>query len=258
VICFSQTNKTINVKFINEPITVNAVLDEGAWGKAEPSTNFWQYFPTDSIQAKQQTEIKMLFDDKNLYVGMKVYASGKDYIIPSLRRDFRASGNDNISLLFDTFNDGTNAFFFGTNPFGVLREALISGGGNDLRGFNTIWDTKWVGETLIHEDHYIVEWKIPLSAFKYQEGETKWRFNSYHFDTQNNEQSTWMNIPQNQLIFSLAYMGEMIFEKPLGKSNPPVSIIPFVNTLAAKDYETDELIAILKLVVTQNSPLVTV
>jgi len=239
VICFSQTNKTINVKFINEPITVNAVLDEGAWGKAEPSTNFWQYFPTDSIQAKQQTEIKMLFDDKNLYVGMKVYASGKDYIIPSLRRDFRASGNDNISLLFDTFNDGTNAFFFGTNPFGVLREALISGGGNDLRGFNTIWDTKWVGETLIHEDHYIVEWKIPLSAFKYQEGETKWRFNSYHFDTQNNEQSTWMNIPQNQLIFSLAYMGEMIFEKPLGKSNPPVSIIPFVNTLVAKNYETD-------------------
>jgi uncharacterized protein YihD (DUF1040 family) len=240
-ISFSQSNtKTVYVKYINEPITVNAVLDEGAWSRAEPAKNFWQYFPTDSIQAKQQSEIKMLFDDMNIYIGMKVNASGKDYIIPSLRRDFRASGNDNISLLFDTFNDGTNAFFFGTNPYGVLREALISGGGTEIRGFNTVWDTKWIGETKIHEDHYIIEWKIPLSAFKYREGETKWRFNSYHFDTQDNERNTWMNIPQNQFIFSLAYMGDMIFEKPLGKSKSPISIIPFINTIAAKDYETDE------------------
>ena len=182
----------------------------------------------------------MLFDDKNLYIGIKVNASGKNYIVPSLRRDFRASGNDNISLLFDTFNDGTNAFFFGTNPYGVMREALISGGGNEIRGFNTTWDTKWVGETKIHEDHYMIEWKIPLSAFKYSEGETKWRFNSYHFDTQDNERNTWINIPQNQFIFNLAYMGDMIFEQPLGKSKSPISIIPFVNTLVSEDYETGE------------------
>uniref|UniRef100_UPI00356AF868 hypothetical protein n=1 Tax=Lutibacter sp. TaxID=1925666 RepID=UPI00356AF868 len=69
-------------------------------------------------------------------------------------------------MIFDTFNDGTNAFFFGTNPLGVLREALISGGGTELRGFNTTWDTTWFGETKIHEDHYIIEWTIPLSAFK--------------------------------------------------------------------------------------------
>ena len=247
-ISLSQTKtKTVYVKYINQPITVNAVLDEAAWSSAKPAKNFWQYFPTDSIQAKQQTEIKMLFDDKNLYIGMKVNAPGKDYIIPSLRRDFRASGNDNISLLFDTFNDGTNAFFFGTNPYGVLREALISGGGTELRGFNTSWDTKWVGETKIHEDHYIIEWMIPLSAFKYREGETKWRFNSYHFDTQDNERNTWINIPQNQFIFSLAYMGDMIFEHPLGKSKSPISIIPFVNTLVSKDYETGESITDFKI-----------
>ena len=238
---FSQAKtKTVYVKYINQPITVNAVLDEVAWNKAKPATNFWQYFPSDTVQAKQQTEIKMLFDDENLYIGMRVNSSNDNFIIPSLRRDFRASGNDNISLLFDTFNDGTNAFFFGTNPYGVLREALISGGGTELRGFNTNWDTKWVGETKIHKDHYIIEWMIPLSAFKYREGETKWRFNSYHFDTQDNERNTWVNIPQNQFIFSLAYMGDMIFEQPLGKSKSPISIIPFINTIVAKDYEIND------------------
>jgi hypothetical protein len=236
---YSQT-KTIHVKYINKPITVDAVLDEAPWSQAEPAINFWQNFPTDSLQAKQQAEIKMLFDDSNLYVGIKVNSSNDQYIIPSLRRDFRASGNDNISLLFDTFNDGTNAFFFGTNPLGVLREALISGGGAEVSGFDTSWDTKWIGETVIHDTYYIVEWMIPLSAFKYREGETKWRFNSYHFDTKDNERNTWINIPQNQPIFSLAYMGDMIFEKPLGNSKTPISIIPYVNTLIGKNYETNK------------------
>jgi hypothetical protein len=235
---FSQS-KTVHVKYINQPITVDAVLDEAVWAEAEPATNFWQYFPTDSLQAKQQTEIRMLYDDKNLYIGIKVNSANNQFIIPSLRRDFRASGNDNITLMFDTFNDGTNAFFFGTNPLGVKREALLSGGGTDLRGFNMAWDTKWLCETKIHDTYYIVEWMIPLSAFKYKEGETKWRFNSYQFDTKENNQNTWINIPQNQFIFSLAYMGDMIFEKPLGNSKTPISIIPYINTLIGKNYETN-------------------
>ena len=241
-ICFSQRakNKTVYVNYINEPIIVDAVLDEPAWSQAKPATNFWQYFPTDSLQATQQAEIKMMFDDKSLYIGMKVHSENNEFVIPSLRRDFRASGNDNITLLFDTFNDGTNAFFFGTNPLGIKRDALLSGGGNDLRGFNMAWDNKWTCEAKIHDKYYIIEWEIPLSSFKYREGETKWRFNSYHFDTKSNENNTWINIPQNQYIFSLAYMGDMIFEKPLGKSKSPISIIPYVNALVGKDYTTDE------------------
>jgi len=238
---FSQnTYKSVHVKYINEPITIDARLGEDAWSKAQPATNFWQIFPTDSLQAKQQAEIKMLFDDDNLYVGMKVNSSGNDYIIPSFRRDFRAGGSDNITLMFDTFNDGTNAFLFGSNAYGVKREMLLSGGGTDIRGFNMAWDTKWLCEAKIHEDYYILEWSIPLSAFKYSEGETKWRFNSYHFDTKDNENNTWINIPQNQFIFNLAYMGDMIFEKPLGKSKSPISVIPFINTLVSKDFENNE------------------
>jgi len=229
--------KQFTVKYINTPINIDAVLDEPVWENAESAQDFWQYFPSDSILSKEKTYIKMLFDDKNIYVGIKVNESGKDYIIPSLRRDFRARGNDNISLIFDTFNDGTNAFFFGTNPLGVLREALISGGGTEIRGFDTSWDTKWIGESKIYDGYYIAEWMIPLSAFKYKEGETKWRFNSYQFDTQHNESSTWINIPQNQFIFSLAYMGDMIFEKPLGRSKSPISIIPSINTGIIKDFE---------------------
>lgn len=240
LLSFGQTN-SVTVKYISSPITVDGVLDEADWAEAQPATDFWQYFPTDSVRARNQTSIKFMFDDSKLYVGIRVESTGgNDYIVPSLRRDFRAGGSDNVTLMFDTFNDGANAFFFGTNPEGVLREALISGGGTDLRGFNTSWDTKWVGETVKHDGYYICEWAIPLSAFKFREGETRWRFNSYTFDTQDNERSTWNQIPQNQFIFNLAYMGDMIFEKPLGNSKSPISIIPYVNGLAGVDYENDD------------------
>ena len=233
-------NKDVNVSYINEEIKLDAVLNEASWYKKKPATDFWQYFPTDTLQAKNQSEITMLFDDHNLYIGIKVYSSGNSYIIPSLKRDFRAGGSDNITLLFDTYNDGSNAFLFGINPEGVMREALVSGGGKELRGFTTSWDTKWESVTKQYDDYYISEWEIPLSAFKYKEGETRWRFNSYMFDTQSNERTTWIQIPQNQFIFNLAFMGDMVFEKPLGKSKTPISIIPYINTIAVKDYEENE------------------
>lgn len=234
---FAQdAEKKISVKLIEDPIVVDGDLSEPIWQEAAAAENFQQYFPSDSILAKQQTQIKMLYDHVNLYLGVTVYTSGDQYIIPSLKRDFRAGNNDNISFIFDTFKDGTNAFLFGTNPLGVRREALISGGGADLSGFTTSWDVKWRGETKLGDGYYTAEIAIPLTSFKFREGETSWRFNSYRFDMQENETSTFAKIPQNQLIFNLAFMGEMVFEEPLGKSRTPLALIPYVNGLANRDF----------------------
>ncbi|MFT6796305.1 MAG: hypothetical protein ACJART_001444 [Maribacter sp.] len=238
---FSQNSeKSFTVKYISEDIVLDGVLDDPIWGMAESANTFQQYFPTDSVTAKAPSDIKMLYDDKNLYIGIRINTIGKDYVIPSLERDFRAGGNDNISLLFDTFNDGTNAFLFGINPYGVRREALITNGGSGLEGFTTSWDIKWKGESVIYDDYYTAEMVIPLTSFKFREGETKWRFNSYRFDMQSNETSTWVRIPQNQLIFNLAFMGDMMFEKPLGKSRTPLALIPYVNGITTNDFDSGE------------------
>ncbi|WP_297761508.1 DUF5916 domain-containing protein [uncultured Muriicola sp.] len=239
---FSSKQKSFTVKYIQDFIELDGILDEAIWEQAESANNFWEYFPVDSIQAVEQTDIKMLYDDKNLYIGITVYTKGTDYAIESLKRDFRAGNSDNISLLFDTFNDGNNAFLFGTNPYGVRREGLVSGGGLDQRGFTISWDVKWRGESKIYDDYYTSEMVIPLTSFKFREGETKWRFNSYRFDTQSNENSTWVRIPQNQNIFGLTFMGDMVFEKPLGKSRTPFAIIPYINYLNAQDFENESSI----------------
>lgn len=241
---FAQNSeKSFTVKYISDAIQLDGALDEPIWAMAESANTFQQYFPSDSIPAGEQSDIKMLYDDKNLYIGIRINTIGKDYVIPSLERDFRAGGNDNISLLFDTFNDGTNAFLFGINPLGVRREALITNGGSGLNGFTTSWDIKWKGESVIYDNYYTAELVIPLTSFKFREGETKWRFNSYRFDMQSNEQSTWFPIPQNQLIFNLAFMGDMIFEKGLGKSRTPLALIPYVNGISSKDFDANNNIS---------------
>ncbi|MFS4456795.1 DUF5916 domain-containing protein [Maribacter sp. 2304DJ31-5] len=231
--------KSFTVKHTTDKITIDGVLEESVWQTAESAGQFQQYFPSDDVPARYQTDIRILTDDKTLYVGIKVYTPGNDYVIPSLERDFRAGGNDNISIIFDTFNDGTNAFLFGINPYGVRREALISGGGQGLRGFTTSWDVKWRGESKIFDGYYTSEMAIPLTSFKFAEGETKWRFQSYRFDMQSNERSNWFIIPQNQSVINLAFMGDMYFEKPLGRSRTPLTLVPYINAIADKDYTTN-------------------
>ncbi len=237
-----EQNKNFTVKYISngEDIIPDGILEESIWESAESAHDFWEHFPNNSVPASQQSDIKMLYDDKNLYIGITVKAAGKNYMVQTLKRDFRAGDSDNITMLFDTFNDGTNAFLFGINPYGVRREGLLSGGGNDIRGFTMSWDTKWKGDSKMYDDYYTSELIIPLTAFKFKEGETKWGFNSYRFDTQSNETSAWMKIPQNQNVYGMTFMGDMIFERPLGKFRSPIAIIPYINAISQKNFETND------------------
>jgi len=196
-------HSTIHIKKTHESILLDGILDEPAWEAMEPATHFWQNFPVDTLQAQNQTEVYMTYDDENLYVAIKCYSSHDKYITQSLRRDYRAGGSDNVTLMFDTFNDGMNSFVFGMNPFGVRREALIANGGQERTDFNESWDNKWKGAAKIHEGYWVGEAAIPFKTLRYKEGSTRWRFNSYRFDTQTNERSAWQRVPQNQLIMGL-------------------------------------------------------
>lgn len=229
--------KKLTARFISEHITPDGNLDEPVWQTAEIAKDFWQFFPTDSLLAAYGTEVRILYDDTNLYVGITAKSSGSDYVVSSLRRDFGGTTNDNVSLLFDTFNDGTNAFFFGVTPYGVQREGQVSEGG---KTFNNTWDIKWQVESQMYDDHYDVEIIIPFTSLKFVEGATKWRFRTYRWNLQTNVQSTWVRVPQNQLLSSLAYMGELEFERPLGKSRTPISLIPYVNTIAEENFAAGE------------------
>ncbi|MBC6995030.1 carbohydrate binding family 9 domain-containing protein [Lewinella lacunae] len=218
-------------------ITLDGQLNEADWLRSSPATDFWETFPADTSRVKDQTEIYFGYDDKNLYVGAKCYVQGFNFVIPSLRRDYRAGGNDNLTLVFNPFKDKTNAIVFGMNPLGVTREALIYNGGENNADFREEWDNKWYGESFIGENYWSVEMIIPFISLRFPEGDPQWYFNSYRFDTQSNTRSTWNRIPQNQIIMSLAYMGTIDFlgGAPQAQGGN-TTLIPYVSAGVAKDY----------------------
>jgi len=236
----AQETPKLLAKFIDQPIEIDGKLEETVWEKANASDAFWQFFPTDSIKAKYPTILKVVYDNDNLYIGVKAYGKDNNFVVSSLKRDFRGTTTDNVSVLFDTFKDGINAFNFGASPYGVQRESLISEGGSTRNSFNSTWDIKWVSESSIGEDYYSIEMLIPFASLKFPEGSTSWRFQAYRWNLQSNEQSTWARVPQNQLLINLGFFGELEFEKPLRKSKTPVYIIPYINTLASKDFQLDQ------------------
>ena len=232
------------VHYIEDEIQLDGKLDEDFWQKIPKNSPYQQYFPTDTVLAQNKTEIYFGSTDKAFIIAVRCETTGNDYIIPTLRRDFRAGGNDNITFLIDTYSDGTNAFMFGINPLGVIREGLISGGGNGLNGFSTAWDNKWKGESYIGDNYWSAELVIPFSTLRFNDGSDTWRMSSYRFDMQGNERSTWVPIPRNQFIFNLAFSGILHFEKAPVKQGKNISIIPYLTgTLAQKDLSVSNTVS---------------
>ena len=229
--------KEIFVPSFNGEIKIDGIGNESVWDIAKWASDFWMWRPTDSLLAKKQTRFKIIRDNKNLYILVELSTNGTNFTTPSLKRDFSSYGQDYLHLLFDTFSDATNAFSFVTNPLGIKADGLISGGNQDFRSNrNYSWDTKWNVETKIKDNSYTAEFRIPFNSMFYDSKNSSWRFNIYRRNTQQNEHSIWVKTPQNQLIGNLAFMGKMVFEKPLKKARNPVSVIPYISGIDYDDF----------------------
>jgi len=238
ILGFSQPSLTI--RKATAPIVLDAQILEPDWQVAEIASQFKQYFPYDSSYANAQTEIRVTYDEQFIYVAAKMYnlEARKHYVTPSLRRDFRGEANDGVSIVFDTFQDRTNGFVFGVNPFGVQREGLISNGGSiGASDFTLNWDNKWYSEVKIYEDHWIAEMAIPFKTLRFKENLSSWNVNFYRIDSQYAERSTWSPIPRNFDIVNLAFNKELIWDKPLEKPGGNVSVIPYVAGNSQRNFE---------------------
>ena len=233
----SQSREVI-VKTTDKSITIDGLGTDKAWDEANQIDDFFQYFPADTSKANFQTSVKIIRDENNLYFLAKSLTKDQNIVVPSLRRDWTGWGIDNLTFLFDTFNDQTNGFQFGTNPEGVQRESLMSNGMNDWRrDNNSSWDTKWETEAKIFDGYILNEIKIPLKFLNFPEGSKSWGLNVNRYNSSENEWTNWIQRPRNQFIHSLAYLGKMTFEDPLGKSKAPLAIIPYINGIASKNFE---------------------
>ena len=131
---FSQKEKRkIFAKKVSEEIVLDGEMKESFWKEAQVSSDFVQYFPRDTVSAQLETEFRVAYDDKFLYLFAKMEdISSMKFILGDLKRDFFGGTTDYISFTFDTFQDETNGYNFGLSLFRekhyyqmVVRDYLV-------------------------------------------------------------------------------------------------------------------------------------
>jgi hypothetical protein len=160
---FQETYKLGIVK-ANEKIKIDGIASESTWQTGEMATDFWEKWPNDKNKAKRRTEIRMAYDQDNLYIFVKAMDTNR-YVIQTLKRDNGLYDSDAISIALDPVNQKTNGFLFSVTPYNVQSEDLVSA--NSFGDLNFSWDNKWFSATERHEDYWTAEIAIPFKTLRY-------------------------------------------------------------------------------------------
>ena len=109
---------TVRARRLGTSLRVDGRLDERVYSSVEPTSGFLQQEPNDGAPATEPTDIWIFFDDESLYVAARCWDSQPErQVYTELRRDGRnLSRNDNLVVVFDTFLDRRNGFYFQTTP----------------------------------------------------------------------------------------------------------------------------------------------
>ena len=100
--------------------------DDAAWAEAQVIDQFLEYEPDNGKATRFRTEVRVVYDDRNLYVLARMFDPAPDSIVSLLsRRDVRTS-SEQIKLVIDSYHDRKTAFQFITNPAGVKRDYYVS------------------------------------------------------------------------------------------------------------------------------------
>jgi len=226
----------LNIKKASSEIIIDGALDEKAWLDAAVATDFYMITPMDTSFAEVRTDVRMSYDDENLYlIVINHHAMEGPYMVESLRRDFSFGKNDNFLLFMDPFDDQTNGFSFGANAAGAQWDGIMSNGGSvDLS-----WDNKWTSKVTNYEDKWIFEAAIPFKSIRYKKGITEWGINFSRLDLKTTEKSGWAPVPRQFPSASLAYTGILAWDNPPPATGANVSVIPYVLGGVAKNFEND-------------------
>ena len=199
-------------------VAVDGRLDDADWQRAAAATGFIQAEPSQGEPAAASTEVRVLFDDRHLYVGAVCAdpSGGADLRVRDLRRDFDDTTDDFFGVAIDAVRDGRSATLFRVNPQGVLRdEQTVDGGLADVDV-----DAVWLARTARVSRGWTVEIAIPWSSLRYRPGGDRWNINFQRVSRRLNESSGWAPWPRVVLPSRMDYAGVLtgIVPPPPGRN----------------------------------------
>ncbi|WP_245201449.1 carbohydrate binding family 9 domain-containing protein [Saonia flava] len=227
-------NYRLHIRKATSPIVIDGVADDEAWKNTDVADDFFMVLPMDDGKANERSEIRMAYDDDNIYlVAIFHNSTANPNYVESLRRDFSFGKNDNFLFFLDPFNNQTTGFSFGSNAAGAQWDGTMYEGGKvDLN-----WDSKWVSQVVREDTKWVFEMALPFKSIRYKDGVTEWGINFSRLDLKASEKSSWTPIPRQFPTASLAYTGVLVWDKPPPSPGTNISVIPYLLGGLNKDFE---------------------
>ena len=123
-----------------EPIEIDGIMDEPAWDSALVRDLPFETYPGENVTAPVDTECRLTYDQKNLYLGCLARDPEPARIRARITDRDTAWRDDFVGIYLDTFNDERRAFAFFINPLGVQMDLTF----NDLADNRDQEDPTWV------------------------------------------------------------------------------------------------------------------
>ncbi len=178
-----------------ESIEIDGDLNESDWQKADVINKFTQIEPNEGEVSSEPMDVRILYDNNNIYFGFRCYDSDISQLVANeRRRDARdIHDNDNVFLLLDTYNDKRSGFFFRANALGAIQDRVITNNGDTL---NDDWDAVVACQSKIHDTSWTTELRIPFNQLRFKESDPmKWGINVGRELIRNREESIWAPVP---------------------------------------------------------------
>ncbi len=197
-ICLAQ-------KVQGEILKIDGKLDEAGWKLAYWDNGFTQYRPYDGRDAMQQTIFAILYDNNNLYVGMKMLDTSPDSIVQRLTRRDNVDG-DVAGVEIDSYSDNRTAFAFAVTAAGVKYDFLVSNDGNNE---DATWNPVWWAAASKDSLGWYAEMRIPLTQLRFGEKqEQDWGFQAVRYLFRKDETDLWQPISPKQAGF-VSFFGRL-------------------------------------------------
>ena len=208
----------IQAVFVENGPVLDGILDEPIWRTGALIDAFAQQEPYEGEPASERTEVRLLYDLKNLYLGVHAYdASPSAVSATEMRRDSdRILEEDNFQVILDTFKDSRSGYMFVTNPLGAQLDQQIFEEGEGGRlgivssNINRDWDGIWHVSARRTDDGWVAEIAIPMVTLRFPQADTQsWGVNLMRNIGRKNEQAFWAPIPKAYGLSKVSLAGSM-------------------------------------------------
>jgi len=203
-------------------------MEEESWLNANIATNFLELNPTEGNKPVYKTDVKVLYDDNNIYILGYCYDPHPDSIMTQLgERDDRLNA-DHFTVSFDTYNKKIDAFTFKVSASGVQSDSRISD-----ESFNAVWESA----VEIVDDGWIAEIRIPYYSIRFPKGDKQlWKINFLREIRRIRTEVQWSLVPK-EVETEINYWGDLVGLNDI-KDPARISLSPYVSSFA--EFENDE------------------